>query len=235
MKQCTVFPASFLLTMFIALFLLAFPAKAERKYDLSFNWEVGATYSYDTYITGNVIASDKDGGKDIRLEYLDVWEIESVDANNEFYNVIQKNEDQKGEKFTLRPYGYPTEGEKISRMVDIYGRISGVDHYHPGSRYFLFPLVFPQVEVPVDAKWALSQDVKVPLFESFVEVPFKIVYTFEEIHKNYKQRGHDCARIRVDIKYEKEETVGDNGVTGLIKSRIYFDMVDKKIVDYETT
>jgi hypothetical protein len=235
MKQCAVFPKSLLSIMFISMFLLVFPINAQQKYDLTFNWEVGEKYSYNTYVTGNVISSDENEGTDIKVEYLDEWEIASLDLNKEFYNIIQKNVDHKGEKFPLRPYGYPTEGESVSRMVDIYGRISGVDHYHKGSRYYLFPLVFPQVPIPVDGKWTLTQDVKVPLFETYIEVPFKIVYTFEEIHKNYKHRGHDCARIRVDVKYEKENEAGNRGVTGLIKTRIYFDLVDKKIVDYETT
>ena len=62
-----------------------------------------------------------------------------------------------------------------------------------------------------------------------------MVYTLEEIAKNYKNTRRNCARIRVDANYNWQAPDGNSGVTGAFQGKVFFDLVDLKIVDYQFT
>ena len=60
-----------------------------------------------------------------------------------------------------------------------------------------------------------------------------VIYTLEEIARNYKGSRHSCARIRVDANYAWQAPDGNAGVTGAFSGKVFVDLVEMEIVDYQ--
>jgi len=221
------------LAFFVFTALFTAPLASQQSYNLTYHWTVGGRTQYSMYIVGQVTTAA--GTQDIRIQYTNLCEVTGEDKAKALYKVSEKSLNYSGTTFDLRSYGVTPEGEQVERTIDAYGRVASAARYGEGSRYYLLPLVLPQVPVRLEGKWKLAQTVQVPVFEQDVTTQVVIVYTFEDINRNYKGRVRKCARIRVDANYLHESLDGNSGVKGAYQGKIFFDLEEMKLVDYQIT
>lgn len=216
----------------LAVLLYSLAGVSQQKLSLAYKWVVGDGYDYSVYIIGQVNTSE--GAKqDIRIQYKEQTEVRGEDPSNGLFLLAVKSENYQGTKFDLKSFGLPNQGELVERTVDVYGRVANVARYSEGSRYYLLPLVLAQIPIAVGGKWKLTQDVKLPVLDNEAAVPVVIIYTFEDINRNYKGRKQNCARIRVDANYRYETEAGTDGVSGSYQGRIVFGLDTGQVVDYQ--
>jgi hypothetical protein len=217
--------------LFIAVIIASVNAGSQQKFSLSYAWNKGQKLVYSIYIVGQV--STGEAVNPVRIRFSDVWEVLEEDKVNGRYKTAEVNTDYTGAEFDLRTFGLPPKAERIERVLDSYGRVESVAHYTEASRYYLIPLVFPEVPVREGGRWKLERKLLAPVFGREVMAEAVILYKFEEISRNYKGRKKDCARISVDAKYLYESEDKDYGVAGRFQGKIIFNLVDRKLVDYQ--
>lgn len=220
--------------VFFLAFLYPLCLSSDPAYDLSYDWSLGRHFEYSIYIIGQ-ITTGQEGRQDIRAKFTDVWEVVEEDRAKNLSRVVEKGEDYSGTSFDIRSYGLPLPGPPVERLIDRHGRVAMVIGYPEDHRLYLLALVMPQVPVAEDGKWSLSHEIQYPLFEREVTASITVVYTFEEVAKNYKGTRRNCARIRVDANYQYQAPDGSAGVSGAFQGKVFFDLTEKKIVDYQFT
>jgi hypothetical protein len=216
---------------FIIFFIASVNAGSQQTFTLSYAWNQGQKFMYSIYIVGQV--STGEAVNPVRIRFSDVWEVLEEDKVNGKYKMAETNTEYSGADLDLRTFGLPPKAERIERMLDSYGRVESVAHYTEASRYYLMPLVFPEVPVREGGRWKLERGLLAPVFGREVVADAVIIYKFEEISRNYKGRRKDCARISVDAKYLYESEDKDYGVAGRFQGKIIFNLADRKLVDYQ--
>lgn len=220
-------------TIFSLAFFLTTPGVSQESYHLAYRWAKGQKYQYSVYITGQQTTDE--GVQNVRIQYLDLWEVVGEAEARGLHKVAEKCLNYSGTDFDLKSFGIAGKGDLIERMIDPYGRVASVARFGAGSRFYLLPLILPEVPVKLEGKWKLAQQARVPFFEGEAVVEIVVVYTLEGINRNYKGSGRDCARIRVDANYLHESEAGASGVKGAYQGRLFFDIKEKKLIDYQIT
>lgn len=221
-----------------ALFLLSPDARAQtgnkndaEKRQLLYDWAPGQVLRFTQYIEGKIKETGKPDERILIQQELS-WKV--LSGGGERYKLRQTALERKGTDQALGGFGILSGDETVAMTVDNYGRVAGVSHYGEGSRFHYMPLVFTSEPVSPGSKWKIGKDatILVPVLGIEVSAPLDMFFTFEDIHHGYKTIGHDCARIRVDARYEYVSSDGGYGVSGHFQGKVFFDMVDRRIVDY---
>lgn len=218
--------------LLMALALLSMPGIPQQTYNFSYRWKAGDRFAYSMYVIGQVTTGES-SNQQVKIQFTDVWEVLEEDKLKGLFKVAERNQEFSGTEFDLRSFGIPAKDERIERMIDGYGRVASVAHYTEGNRYYLFLLVFPQSPVAAGGRWKLAQKLRVPLLEREVVTDAVILYTVEDINKDYKGRKNNYARIRVDANYKYEPAGGAEGVIGAFQGKIILDTDKMRIIDYQ--
>ncbi len=210
------------------------PAAPQGTYNFYYNWNVGEVYEYSIYILG-AITTGEDSRRDIRLKYNDIWKVEAFDESRKVYKVVENSQDVSGADVDLSSFGLPSRGGNVERLIGANGKVESVARYAEQTRYNVLPLVFPNLPLKVGERWRIKYDIRSPLIDRDVPVTLTVVYTFEEVIPDYKRRGQTCARIRIDANYQSADTAQPAGASGQFQGRAFFDIKNKKLVDYQIT
>jgi hypothetical protein len=209
-------------------------ASLQQSSRLSYGWVPGDHYVYSIYVVGQVTTGES-SVQQIKLQFSDRWEVAEEDKLHGLFKVVETSADFSGTEFDLRSFGVPAKGERVERMIDPSGQVAKVVHYTEGTRYYLLPLVLPPNPMAEGGRWKLAQPLKMPLLDTEVSTNLVVVYTVEDINSNYKGRGHAYARIRIDGNYNYDSEDKSSGILGAFQGKIIFDLVDRRIVDYQIT
>ncbi len=220
--------------LFLAILLFSFPAGSRQPIELSYNWRVGQRLEYSMYVVGNVTDSAS-GRRDIRIEFDDKWEVIKAADDRGYFTVSEKAYNFRGEDFDLASFAVPPRDSGIERLIDRLGRVDAIQGVSYGARYRILPLMMPETPIAAQEKWVVNKDLDLPLLNEKVTGKLATVYTFVDVYPNYKMRGRDCARIKVEANYQYESPDGDKGVVGRFHGRLFFDLIERRVVDYEIT
>jgi len=218
----------------VVLFAAGATVYSQLEYKLAYRWDPGRKFSHAIYVVGKVQTSGA-AVREVKLQYQAVWEVAEADPKEDRYLVTETVKNYLGPELDLRSFDVPPPGETIRRSLDSCGRVLSVQGYAQGSRFHLLPLVFvPGLSVAGDnPKWQLTGKLLAPLGEVEVETTAEMEYSLEKVLTNYKNRSHYCALVRLGGKYTYRSEDGDRELEGTIQGRVFFDLVEQMVVDYQ--